>query len=212
MSEPTKEYGDPVPSESHDLRPQAKFREFDVPEGTRVLHIELPNVVSDEEVVEIAQRVTKAFQNRHKDQSVETLVEQATGRKETPAKVFARNGDVVSKSEVIYVGHNGLIVATADVKNPRGEAVAGHYYEIGTKEESLHAVAFQNGPVPEVGINGVTSEALLAVLIHRTEELNKNFPCEENERAIEHMKDALAAFEERTAKRIARGVEGTYKV
>lgn len=161
MSEPTKEYGDPVPSESHDLRPQAKFREFDVPDSTQV---------------------------------------------------FARNGDVVSKSEVIYVGHSGLIVATADVKNPRGEAVAGHYYEIGTKEASLQAVAFQNGPVPEAGVNGVTSEALLAVLIHRTEELNKNFPCEENERAIEHMKDALAAFEERTAKRIARGVEGTYKV
>ncbi|MDV4239022.1 hypothetical protein [Acinetobacter baumannii] len=57
-------------------------------------------------------------------------------------------------------------------------------------------------------MNGITSEALLAILIHRTKILNNNFPCEENKRAITYMENALALFEQRTRDRQQRGVEG----
>lgn len=74
--------------------------------------------------------------------------------------------------------------------------------------ELVTPIQFQHGPVKEHGVNGITSEALLAILIHRTKILNNNFPCEENKRAITYMENALALFEQRTRDRQQRGVEG----
>lgn len=93
---------------------------------------------------------------------------------------------------------------------------AGHSYyadiNAGASPRSLALIDFQNGPIREVGTNGFTNEALLAILIHRTETVNKKFPCEENELAIKHMKEALEAFNQRTANRKARGVNDTMVV
>lgn len=72
----------------------------------------------------------------------------------------------------------------------------------------VQAIIFQDGPPAKVGINGVTNEALLVMLIHRTAALNTKFPCEENFTAIAHMRAALSALESRTAKRVSRGVDG----
>lgn len=89
---------------------------------------------------------------------------------------------------------------------------AGHSYyadiNAGASSRPLALIDFQNGPIREVGTNGFTNEALLAILIHRTETVNTQFPCEENELAIKRMKEALEAFNQRTANRKARGVEG----
>lgn len=112
-------------------------------------------------------------------------------------------------SEVVYrEPHGNLIVATRATENYKGEMVEGHYYEIGDEDQCLQLIGFQNGPIPEAGRNGVTNEALIAIGIHRLELMNAKFPCDENVRAISGLKDSLAALEERTAKRIARGVEG----
>ena len=70
-------------------------------------------------------------------------------------------------------------------------------------------VQFQMGPVPEAGVNGFTNEAMLAILIHRTQVLDSQYPCDENKAAIAAMQATLDAFNARTAKRQARGVEGT---
>ena len=83
----------------------------------------------------------------------------------------------------------------------------GHFYAIDAGETTT-AINFQNGPVKANGVNGVTSEALLAILIHRTKILDGNFPCDENKRAITYMENALALFEQRTRDRLNRGVEG----
>jgi hypothetical protein len=83
----------------------------------------------------------------------------------------------------------------------------GHCYSI-NRGEIGECLSFQQGPVPQYGVNGTTNEAVLSILIHRTEHLNAQFPCVENEVALEHMRAALRSFESRTAKRIARGVEG----
>lgn len=87
----------------------------------------------------------------------------------------------------------------------------GHFYDIQVGNRKV-AIDFQHGPVKEQGVNGVTSEALLAIAIHRTKILNSRFPCDENKCAISYMENALALFEQRTKERQSRGVEGHNKV
>lgn len=90
---------------------------------------------------------------------------------------------------------------------------SGHRYVVGSDDTgSLLGIDFQNGPIKEVGINGVQNEHLLAILIHRTKILNERFPCDENVLAIRHMKAAIKEFQSRTANRVERGVEGENKV
>lgn len=106
----------------------------------------------------------------------------------------------------IHVDHNGVQVH--DMAVVSGESVIeGHRYLISAGNEQT-TIQFQNGPVKEKGVNGITSEALLAILIHRTKILDENFGCDENRRAIQHLEEALVNFEVRTARRMVRGVEG----
>lgn len=70
---------------------------------------------------------------------------------------------------------------------------------------------FQFGAVKENGVNGLTSEALLAILIHRTRTLNDRFPSAHTVDAMAGLNRALRAFDERTADRLARKVEGEEK-
>lgn len=114
----------------------------------------------------------------------------------------------------IYKDHNGLEVLNDD---PRETSRQGHFYTVnfGLKVHGqaprvppMLSVEFQYGPVPTSGVNGLTNEALLAILIHRTKILDARFPCAENKRAIADMENALVNFEVRTARRMVRGVEG----
>lgn len=71
---------------------------------------------------------------------------------------------------------------------------------------------FQNGGVATHGVNGITNESLLVVVLHRLECLQKGeFPCEENLEAIELLTDALDALNRRTKDRLRRKVEGQQK-
>lgn len=73
-------------------------------------------------------------------------------------------------------------------------------------------ILFQNGVLPEVGVNGVTPELLLDVLIHKFEGFQSGkFACEENEKALAGMRAAKEAIQSRLANRQARGVEGTHE-
>ncbi|VTT96589.1 Uncharacterized protein OS=Psychrobacter aquaticus CMS 56 GN=M917_2310 PE=4 SV=1 [Gemmataceae bacterium] len=73
-------------------------------------------------------------------------------------------------------------------------------------------VLFQNGPVPEKGTNGVTPEALLAILIDRLEGFQSGpLACDENRFALASLRNAQALLKSRTEKRVARGVEGTHE-
>lgn len=111
---------------------------------------------------------------------------------------------------MIYQDLNGVRVE--EVLTIDGvEMNAATYYNV-TNEDGLELcqIDFQDGPVPEMGVNGVTNEALLSILIHRTEYLNKLYACPENEQALAGMRVALEAFEARTRDRIARGVEGKH--
>ena len=72
-------------------------------------------------------------------------------------------------------------------------------------------VLFQNGPIAEVGTNGVTHEALLAILIDRLEAFQAGpYACRENTLALTKLQEAQHWLHHRTRARMARGVEGTH--
>lgn len=140
-----------------------------------------------------------------------SLMDEAIEDAQVPAVVFSNLHE--DSNEVTAVAVTGS----------DGEQVfkEGHFYEVWdatkisattpTPDFMLASIIFQNGPVKEVGVNGVTSEALLAILIHRTALLQQQFPCNENLQALTHMSDALAHLEARTYRRQLRQVEGKNK-
>lgn len=70
-------------------------------------------------------------------------------------------------------------------------------------------VLFQNGPIGEHGVNGVTGEALLAIVIDRLRSFQAGpFPCRENALALTHAETALLWLQKRTQDRIRRSVAG----
>ncbi len=82
-----------------------------------------------------------------------------------------------------------------------------------TKRNPL--LSFQNGPINADGngVNGITHEALLAVLIDRLEAFQAGqYANTYNEDALDHLCSAKLALQTRTKDRMARGVEGTHKV
>lgn len=88
------------------------------------------------------------------------------------------------------------------------EAANGHVYivEAGYTLVNLY---FQKGPVAVNGVNGVTNEVLVAILIDRLQHLDHLLPCSENTEALNALKQAQDALHRRTANRQTRGVEGT---
>lgn len=74
-------------------------------------------------------------------------------------------------------------------------------------------VYFQNGPIPEVGVNGFTHEALLAIVADRLRSFQKGpFSCKANACALTHIEEAQHWLQQRTIERMRRGVEGTHTV
>ena len=71
-------------------------------------------------------------------------------------------------------------------------------------------LSFQNGSIKEKGVNGITQEALLAVVIDRLRSFQAGpFACEENAEALTYLEAAQKLLMDRTRARMARGVEGT---
>jgi len=88
---------------------------------------------------------------------------------------------------------------------------ANHWYEISDQRIGcLAKILFQNGPIKEFGVNGLTHETLLAIVIDRLRSFQEGpFKCRENEIALTHIEEALMWLQRRTVARIKRGVEGT---
>ena len=110
--------------------------------------------------------------------------------------------------------NRGLRIDALDEKGPGG---AYHFYEIQAVPSTDNAmpdgmnIIFQKGTVPNAGVNGITEEALLAILIDRLDCFQKgDFACRENENALTHIETALLWLNKRTRDRLARGVEGTH--
>lgn len=109
-----------------------------------------------------------------------------------------------------------------EVTDEPGSGGANHRYEISGYDSSTNpsaqnltpgttTVFFQNGTIPDKGVNGITQEALIAIAIDRLRSFQAGpFACKENACALTHLEEAMHWLQQRTIKRIQRGVEGTY--
>lgn len=97
-----------------------------------------------------------------------------------------------------------------------GAGGANHEYEVsgfsgpGIPPDSGYVkISFQNGAINEHGVNGLTQEALLAIVADRLECFQAGpFASVYNATALEHVKAAQEALLSRTRERMVRGVEG----
>lgn len=117
---------------------------------------------------------------------------------------------------------------TVTVKDEQGAGGANHLYMIEGFNTASNAsdpftqrhgapaqhatILFQNGPINEVGVNGVTHEVLLAILADRLRAFQAGpYSCRENAIALTKIDEARMWLQSRTLARMARGVEGTHK-
>ena len=113
------------------------------------------------------------------------------------------------------------------VMDEPGSGGANHLYEISGFEtgtnpslpsdavqpKSRTTIIFQNGPINEVGVNGLTHEALLSVLCDRMRGFQSGpYASGDIAEALICMEQAMAALQRRTRARMERGVEGTHAV
>ena len=99
------------------------------------------------------------------------------------------------------------------VKDAPGHGGASHKYHVehsaSAGVEPMLAVSFQNGPIAEHGVNGVTQEILLAIVIDRLRSFQSGpFSSRENALALTKCEEALHWLQQRTLERMRRGVEG----
>lgn len=108
---------------------------------------------------------------------------------------------------------NELSIVVVDQPGVGG---ASHEYEIISRDleglDVIQRIKFQKGPVKETGINGISHEALLAIVVDRLRSFQGgSFPCRENAEALVAIELALSWLHHRTKERNARLVEGTSK-
>jgi len=116
---------------------------------------------------------------------------------------------------------------TITVMDEPGQGGACHHYKLtgfNTKtnasdpfterhgQPAEHAtIIFQNGPIKEFGVNGVTQEALLAICIDRLKSFQEGpYKCRVNAIALTKLEEAMLWLQKRTHDRMRRGVEGTH--
>lgn len=112
-------------------------------------------------------------------------------------------------SHIVNPANDKLKIAVFDEPGAGG---ANHEYRISTIDQPnnrLWHLSFQNGPIAEHGVNGITQEALLAIVADRLQSFQAGpFANEYNAKALEHVQAAQEALLSRTRERMARGVEG----
>jgi hypothetical protein len=114
------------------------------------------------------------------------------------------------------IGTEDPLVHVAAVDVP-GSGGAHHEYVVyvdtaGGVQDVYH-FDFQNGPIKESGANGITHEALLAIVMDRLRCFQKGpYSCKANACALTHIEEAMHWLQQRTIERMRRGVEGTHQV
>lgn len=97
------------------------------------------------------------------------------------------------------------------VMDEPGAGGANHAYDVTGGAAVPTFVRFQDGPINEVGVNGITHEVLLAIIVDRLEAFQKGaYACRENAIALTKIQEAQHWLHHRTLVRMQRGVEGTH--
>lgn len=103
-----------------------------------------------------------------------------------------------------------------EVLDEPGAGGANHVYQVRgyhakDADETAVVIRFQNGPIAEAGVNGLTQEVLLAILCDRLRAFQRGpYACRENALALTKLEEAQHWLHHRTKARMARGVEGTH--
>jgi hypothetical protein len=94
-----------------------------------------------------------------------------------------------------------------------GAGGANHKYDVMLPSGDTTTIDFQNGPIAEAGVNGITQEVLIAICIDRLRRFQAGpYACRENALALTKLEEAQHWLHSRTRARMARGVEGTHTV
>lgn len=112
---------------------------------------------------------------------------------------------------VINPANDRIDITVMDEPGPGG---ANHHYavDVDGSENGLD-IHFQNGPINENGVNGITQEVLLAIVADRLRSFQAGpFACRENALALTKIEEAQHWLAHRTRTRMQRGVEGTHKL
>ena len=111
---------------------------------------------------------------------------------------------------------NGLNEALKiEVLDEPGQGNACHEYiiRVPLEDKTVRSdfIIFQNGPINEAGVNGISNEALLAIVEDRLVGFQSGqYACRENAVALTKIQEAMMWLQKRTRDRMARGVEGTH--
>jgi len=98
-----------------------------------------------------------------------------------------------------------------EVLDKSGDGGANHEYLIRDFNKVKCPISFQNGPIQEVGVNGISNESLLAIVEHRLQGFQSgSFTCRENAIALTKIQEAMHWLHHRTRDRVNRNVEGTH--
>jgi hypothetical protein len=98
------------------------------------------------------------------------------------------------------------------VTDEAGAGGACHKYLVKLPSHNVE-INFQNGPIGENGVNGLTHEVLLAIVADRLRSFQQGpYSCKANACALTHIEEAMHWLQSRTIERIRRGVEGTHSV
>lgn len=104
---------------------------------------------------------------------------------------------------------------TVEVLDEPGAGGANHLYQVRgylakEADETSVVIRFQNGPIAEAGVNGLTQEVLLAIVADRLRSFQKGpYSCRENALALTKIEEAMHWLHSRTLSRMQRGIEGT---
>jgi len=118
-------------------------------------------------------------------------------------------------SHIVNPANDRLKIEVLDEPSHGG---ACHRYGISFEDRGLMSgtvIEFQNGPISEDGngVNGLTHEALIAILIDRLQGFQAGkYACRENALALTKLEEAAHWLAHRTRARMARGVEGTHSI
>jgi len=119
------------------------------------------------------------------------------------------------------VTHRGNVTGPTNLDNSikitvldePGDGGACHNYMLTLEGQGSVRLYFQNGPLKEAGVNGISVESLLAVVIDRLEGFQSGkFACESNQAALDSTRGALHALLSRREDRQRREVLGTHNV
>ena len=107
------------------------------------------------------------------------------------------------------------ITITADDRDPQAGNMSHDYviaFDAPAPMPGPVSLHFQHGPIKEVGVNGITNEALLAIVADRLRGAQEGpFCCRENDLALAAVEQASLWLAKRTLDRMARGVAGQNK-